>query len=94
MSDGDTIDYARQLVSRAQDDDAFRQQLVSDPRAAVKAELGIDVPASIQLRVIEEQANEVVLVLPGALRTGTLSDADLASISGGDGDNPMVPSNW
>ena len=54
----------RQLIARAGEDAGFRAQLVADPKAAVKQEFGIDVPAFINIQVHESTLNDVHLVLP------------------------------
>jgi hypothetical protein len=70
----------QRVVERAQADDAFRTALLADPAAAVGAELGIEVPEAVTLRVIEADADEVVLVLPAI---DVVSDAELAAAAGG-----------
>ncbi len=36
--------YAERVIERAERDDTFRQQLMEDPRAAISADLGIELP--------------------------------------------------
>jgi hypothetical protein len=74
-----------QVVERALADAEFRAQLVADPGAAIVAELGIELPAGLTVRVVEETASEVVLVLPAANGGQTLSEQDLAAAAGGEG---------
>ena len=52
------------LVSKACSDEAFRELLLSDPRAAVEAELGITLPEDFIIMVHEEMADTSHLVLP------------------------------
>ena len=54
----------RSLIARAGEDAGFRAQLVTDPKAAVKQEFGIDVPDFINLQVHESSLSDVHLVLP------------------------------
>jgi hypothetical protein len=76
--------YTQQLVERAEADADFRARLLgADPRPAIAAELGIELPADLSVRVIEETAGEVVLVLPATDLWDAVSDADLASVAGG-----------
>ena len=46
-------DLEQRLLTKATRDTDFRQRLVSDPRRAIKDELGLDVPASILARADE-----------------------------------------
>lgn len=71
----------RALV-RATQDERFRNRLLSDPRAVMQ-ELGVDVPADIELRPVASTPNEVYVVLPPAPEEGEVSDAELAGVSGG-----------
>ena len=70
-----------QLIDKASHDTAFRQALISDPRAAIEKEFGITIPGSLKLQVIEECADRLCLVLPAA--QGELSDLELESVAGG-----------
>ncbi|MEO7236958.1 MAG: NHLP leader peptide family RiPP precursor [Lapillicoccus sp.] len=91
MSDSSTSDrheVASRLVARAASDAAFRRQLVDDPRAAVKDELGVTLPAGVSVTVLQESADRLYLVLPAAENTSSdLSDAELSSVAGGTWDD-------
>jgi hypothetical protein len=52
------------LVERAQADPAFRARLVETPREAVAEELGVELPAGLEVVVIEERADRIAIVLP------------------------------
>ncbi len=69
-----------QLVARAWRDPAFKQRLLADP-AAVLREQGIAVPASQQVRVVENTDQVIHLVLPQKPRD--LSDDQLDAVAGG-----------
>lgn len=78
------------IVSRAPQDPSFREQLLTDPVAALAAELGRPVPRGVTVRVVEEGPDEVFLVLPAAPpEAGALSDAELSSAAGGQGAEAM-----
>jgi hypothetical protein len=73
------------LNQRSLQDDAFRQQLLEDPRAAVEEELGTRLPAEVRVVAVEETAETIFLVLPSAspLSEGEeLSDRELESVAG------------
>jgi len=55
-----------QIIEKAWSDPAFKQQLLADPQAAIKAAFGFEVPADIKLTVVEETDNSYYLVLPSA----------------------------
>jgi hypothetical protein len=74
--------YVDRVIERAQRDESFRQQLIDDPKAAIGEELGVEIPDGLQIRVIEEDPQEVVLVLPAAAGTRELSDEQLAGVAG------------
>ena len=87
-SGGGRAEVERRLVERSLQDDAFRQRLLADPKAAVEEELGIQLPAEVQIRVVEETADTIYLALPSASPAGEggeLSDRELDAVAGGDG---------
>ena len=74
-----------QLIARALQDEAFRQELLRDPKGIFARELGITMPEHIQVQVLEESPTTVYLVLP-QLVTGAgneLSDVELEDVAGG-----------
>ena len=68
------------LVEKAAVDGAFRARLLDDPKAAVKAELGLAIPDGFNIKVHEERDDTGHLVLPPPAR---LAEADLEAASGG-----------
>jgi Nitrile hydratase, alpha chain len=83
---GGRAEVERRLIERSLQDDAFRQRLLADPKAAVEEELGIQLPAEVQVRVVEETADTIYLALPSASPTdegGEISDQDLGAVAGG-----------
>jgi hypothetical protein len=74
-------DLEARLIAKAQADEPFRQALLSNPRATIEKELGGTMPEGFQVKVVEETANTLYLVLPTA--EGQLSETDLDAVSGG-----------
>ena len=77
----------RRLINRSLQDEDFRQRLLAEPRAAIEQELGSRLPESVEVRVVEESADTIYLVLPSASpigEGGELSDEALESVAGGD----------
>ena len=85
---GGRAEVERRLVQRSLKDEDFRQKLLDDPKAAVEQELGSGLPEGVQVRVVEESAETIYLVLPFSSPVGgeggELSDAALESVAGGE----------
>jgi hypothetical protein len=76
----------RRLVQRSLQDDAFRQRLLEDPKAAVEEELGTRLPEEVRVVAVEETADTNYLVLPVASPAdegGELSEQELEAVAGG-----------
>lgn len=73
------------IVERATVDRAFRQQLLVDPRSAIRDELGLTIPARFRIRFIERGPDLDALVVLPDFKSGEqeLSDDELEAVSGG-----------
>ena len=71
-----------QLVAKAWFDEAFKQRLLANPKA-VFGELGLEVSADIDLRVVEDTERISYFVLPHKPGKGDLSEEQLAAVAGG-----------
>ena len=78
-------DLRAQLIEQATRDQAFRQELVRDPKGAVQRELGLRVPPGFEITVLEETPTTAYLVLPPVPGTSgqELSERDLEAVAGG-----------
>ena len=72
------------ILAKCWADANFKQQLLADPAAALKAE-GIEIPAGYTVRVLENTDKVLNYVLPPN-PNAELSDAELESVAGGKGD--------
>ena len=57
-------DVRRRLIGRSTGDEGLRQRLLADPKGTVEDELGASLPEGIEMRVLEESADTIYLVLP------------------------------
>jgi hypothetical protein len=84
----------RTFVRRSLADEDFRQRLLDDPKGIIEQELGVRFPESVEVRVVEESADTIYLVLPSASplggEGGELSDEALESVSGAGGGEDTV----
>ena len=72
-----------EVIAKAWKDPTFKKKLLSDPKAALK-ECGIQVPANVNVKVIEDQSDSYTFVLPQApTNATTLSPKELATMAGG-----------
>jgi hypothetical protein len=76
----------QQLVEKAMKDEQFRSQLVNNPRETIEKEMGVKIPESIIIKVLEEDINNLYLILPTVPvqeSDGELTEADLQLVAGG-----------
>lgn len=57
-------DLKQQIIEKAWSDEAFKAQLLADPKAALKDAFGLDIPADVEIVIVEETATKVGLVIP------------------------------
>jgi hypothetical protein len=57
-------DLELKLVAKAWQDDAFRQQLLDNPRSTIQQELGIELPEDVEVKIFEEQPDQAYVLLP------------------------------
>ena len=64
-------------------DEALKARFMSDPKA-VLAEYGVDVPANMNVNVVENSDNTVHITIPALpAGAGTLTDEEMAMAAGG-----------
>jgi len=76
----------RQIIEKAMKDEAFRKKLIADPKYVLEQEMGMKLPNSLDIKVLEEDAQTFYLVLPqnpALSEDGELSEAELEGVSGG-----------
>jgi Nitrile hydratase, alpha chain len=83
---GGRTEIERRMIQRSLQDEDFRQRLLDDPRGTLEQELGSGLPEGVEVRVVEESAQIIYLVLPRASAVGEggeLSDQELEAVAGG-----------
>lgn len=71
-----------QMTAKAWTDAAFKTRLLSDP-AAVMKEYGLEVPAGVRIKIVEDTDTLCHLSLPPKPSGKELSEEDLAAVAGG-----------
>ena len=83
MAKGNDKDFRAKVIARAWKDPQFKQKLLKNPKTALK-EMGFEIPANIEVRVLEDKQNSFTFVLPPAsAQTGELSNDEIERIAGG-----------
>ena len=80
MNPNDHTQKMNQLIAKAWADEAFKQQLLADPATVLKAQ-GLELPAGLTVKVLENTDQLVHLVLPP--KPTELAEDDLDRVSGG-----------
>ncbi|MEO0935123.1 MAG: NHLP leader peptide family RiPP precursor, partial [Cyanobacteria bacterium J06641_2] len=71
-----------QIITRALQDDSFKQQLLAGgdaTRTAIEQEIDGKIPDNLQIKVLEETANVSYIVLPN----DEVSEEELETVAGG-----------
>ena len=78
-----------QIIANALEDEGFRTGVMDDPKAAIAAKFGVNLPAEFDIQVHEDTATTTHLVLPA---TGKLDEAALQFAPGGNDPRPGIMS--
>ena len=85
-------EFEANLITKAWQDEAFKQQLMNNPIAVYEQELGRKAPENVEIQVLEETANTTYLVIPKKPEASEeLSEEALESVAGGAGFNISTP---
>ena len=80
------MSITRDIARKAATDATFRAQLMTDPKDAIAKEFGAKLPETVAIRVHENTANEVHLVLDPQVDLATsrrLTGEELQQVAGG-----------
>jgi hypothetical protein len=81
MSSDDLLVQAQRVVAKAWADEAFKAALIADPKTMLAAE-GISLPEGLTLKVVENTADTLHVILPPP-PAAALSDEAVGAVSGG-----------
>jgi hypothetical protein len=81
-------EFEKDVILRARKDPAFKQQLLVDPKGAMRATYGVDTPREVELQVLQETPSKFYLVLP--FEPEELTDEQLAAVAGGVGSPAQI----
>jgi hypothetical protein len=72
------------IVEQAHQNPQYFEMLKHNPRGLMEKQLGTAIPASVNVKVIEETPDTYYIVLPYKAKEGAeLSDSDLEKVAGG-----------
>lgn len=75
-----------EILAQASTDEAFRKELLSDPKSALEKKLQMNLPGNLKVTALEESADQAYVVVPVNVEQGSsreLSESQLASVAGG-----------
>jgi hypothetical protein len=74
------------IIAKAWQDEAFKQELLSNPKAVFSQELGQSISDEVEIRILEENLTTLYLVLPMkpvVANDEELSEEQLEAVAGG-----------
>ena len=80
------------IIAKSWQDDAFKQEILNNPKAVLSREIGQPLPDEVEIRLVEKTPNIVYLVLPMKPITpeddAEISKVELDALAGGIACNP------
>jgi len=77
-------DLNARVIAKAWKDEAFRQELLKDPKGALEREFKLEFPENVTIDVLQETSNKVYMVLPEK-KDDELNPDELDDVAGGIG---------
>ena len=78
-------DIEAHIIAKAWKDEAYKQELLTNPQAVLSREFGVEFPQEVQIQVLEENSTSLYFVLPMSPMeiTEELSEEQLEAVAGG-----------
>ncbi len=94
-----SMDLEAKLIQKAMADEAFKRELMNNPKTAIAKELGQELPAELEFEVLEQTPTKLYLVLPmseSAEKSPNeeLAEEQLEAVAGGGIGFPDFPLPW
>lgn len=89
-----------ELVLSALQDDNFREELLQNPQTVLQEQYGLSVPDKVDVKIVEEDEDQIVLVLPSDGKTSLETDEEISLegleqvAGGGGGDDSEEKDEW
>lgn len=74
----------RELSAKAWQDDAFLEELRNNPKAVIAREYGVQLPDTLNLKVVEEQPDTLYIRIANNPANLELTDEQLEMVAGGE----------
>jgi hypothetical protein len=78
-------DIEARIIAKAWKDEAYKQELLTNPKAVIEREFGVEFPADVNVQVLEENPTSLHFVLPisPVAIAQELSEEELLAIAAG-----------
>ena len=73
MASSSMIYLENKIKEMSVEDNDFRKNLLTDPRGTLKKHMNVDVPADIEIKVVEDSAKTIYIVLPPVINEETVA---------------------
>jgi hypothetical protein len=76
------------IIARAWKSEAYKQELLENPKAVISREFDVELPAEVNVQILEETSTSLYFVLPmrpdfSAADLEDISEEELAQVAGG-----------
>ncbi|MEH1770607.1 MAG: NHLP leader peptide family RiPP precursor [Nostoc sp.] len=85
-------DIEARIIAKAWKDEAYKQELLSNPRSVIGREFGVEFPSDVNVQILEENPTSLHFVLPVSPVSVAqdLSEEELEAIAGGADWTPRI----
>jgi hypothetical protein len=82
------MDIEQIVINKAMKDEAFKQELSRNPKGVIAKELNVELPAELEIEVVQQTPQKLYLVLPLDVKLQEevgeeLSEEQLEAVAGG-----------